>query len=476
MSTIRSKIIFLFGLCSLVLSFVPTSVGAGAPAAVRLQTTLTPTGCIHYQAQPNVVLGHYGVGPLDPPTAGWVLYTNAAYYVYGSPSGGEFHGPYNFGGPYSEPLTWFDLTYVDFNVTTQDPGAGYYVDMCPPPGSTATASLSPVVTSSATASPLTTAIGTSTATPAPCVDYVLPIGGAAVNIPVGLGYTLRALFGIIRAFPPGTVWDVPSVATVWPFPAGTYVFRGWGDASDPAVLKICPPMATVTATSTATVSPTVTATSTVLPTLTRTASRTRTATRTPSVTLTRTSTATASNTSTATATVPPSATATVPPSATTDPDCITDPNLDGLDCEIVANQQTQISLQLTEIAQGNIATASVPAVLGPSALSTAVGVSFATIEAILCEKEPCAGAQEISSAVSDFVSGLAGLSAPECTDTAIGIGSPGGFYVPPSSEGFCFLLDTTSMIRAIMRLFSVFSFSLLLYRYFNRTLQRDGGT
>lgn len=313
--------------------------------------------------------------------------------------------------------------------------------------------------------PTNTPTATSGITPTPppppdnCEDYL--INGAS-NVQLGANEFVSDVLGDLAVFSPLLgIFSLPDwpAQTLWTTiaPVGQYTVYGFG------VLRICNSalFATVTPTQSVTPLPTASGTPirTLTPTLTPTPTRTTTPTRTPTTTTTPTNTPTSI------------------PTPTIPPECEVGP-VDGLDCEQVALAQTQISLQRTQIAlSGAQPTTDWGGVSTPLPGDNAPGANMATVQAIICEKEPCHSVTVVGGSVIGFFGSLMEYSnAPECS--AVSFGNIGNDFIPMDgsymSAGFCWAIDMLGPIIDVLRILSVAFVAFFVWRYLRSTMRRLG--
>lgn len=190
-------------------------------------------------------------------------------------------------------------------------------------------------------------------------------------------------------------------------------------------------------------------------------------------TSTPTNTATPSATPTGTVLVPtntPTNTPTALPTATLPAVCATPDNSEVPDCVVILNQQTQIALQLTQIAGP-------PSPIIPTSAATPmpdIGGAVATV----CAKDPCASMGAVANGAAQIIGEMQQNSnAPDCASVFADLPDGGGpFPVHWAGVGtsFCAVMDMTATIRNWLRIASVFFFLFILYRYYQATMRRLG--
>lgn len=178
------------------------------------------------------------------------------------------------------------------------------------------------------------------------------------------------------------------------------------------------------------------------PTVTRTPIPTRTGTITPSTTPSPTNTGTPLPTST-------------PPGS-----CATPGSEDEAECAILELLKTP------------------PVIETPVPLSTPVP-NIATAVAVICERDPCASAGDVTDTIGELIVILEASShAPNCLDFRWppGFGGSTWFQVPEQdfAVGFCAFLDMSVTLRAWMRVLSVFFFAMIGVKYYLMTMRRVG--
>lgn len=321
----------------------------------------------------------------------------------------------------------------------------YYPDAIPTPTPIAAATATPAVTN--------------TPLPTPLPSY-----GSCVLINASLSDSIYSVNGTGDFF--GRYWRIYSgilpvqLTTTTPLggSAGGITTREWLALSEHTtsvrwssvnsfVLQLC---------SVPAVPPTITATSNPFATLT--ATRTATATRTSTATRTATATATATGTATSTPTIPPT--------------CLTPENEDSGECVIINQQQTQIALQLTQIAISNPPSPIIPALVDTPVPDISTAVAF------ICERDPCATGALLADAVGDIVIQLQqNADAPDCMVAFADLpDTTGAFALDMSGVGppFCAVMDMTTYYREWSRNLSVFFSFLLAYSYYKATARRLG--
>ena len=336
-------------------------------------------------------------------------------------------------------------------------------------------------TPSATPTPGTPTPGTPTPAVPPCE------GGSALPVRLqgdgGSDYTLSPdwrLFAnggriyVVVSGSPVLLPDYSSFPNGYTLPAnGAYHFYAteyyW--SSDPAVLRVCPLFPTAT--------PTVTSSPVPLPTCVPAS--------TPSIDdpsrcfrPTPTPTRTATTTPTSTPTVTPTGTPPTPPPTpfpTPNEDCNLG-NVDGRDCQIEANQRTQIALQQTQIAQHDATPVPLGTVVLPMPAPTG-SANFATVQAVLCEREPCHGFSTLTSAAGTMLAVLDGYSsAPVCSSIDFGVPSSSsplaGVDWSSFHPTFCWLIVKFSNLRSLTRTFSYLLGAFALLFYLMETVRRLG--
>lgn len=189
---------------------------------------------------------------------------------------------------------------------------------------------------------------------------------------------------------------------------------------------------------------------------------TLTATVNPFSTLTPTRTATATPTGTITPSVTGSPTNTGTPLPTSTPPgtCATPDSEDSAECAILELLKTP------------------PVIETPVPVSTPVP-NISTAVAIICERDPCASAGDVTETIGDIIVILEESShAPNCMDFQWPSGIGGGTYFQlPEQDfavGLCAFLDMSATLRAWMRVLSVFFFAMIGVKYYLMTMRRVG--
>lgn len=323
--------------------------------------------------------------------------------------------------------------------------------------------------------PSTPTPGTPTVTPPMpqnCVPY--SVDGSARELYIGRNQLIRIepaeaeinvslLGGYYRSVADGDTWPEDSgYYPVWTNFGGAVVVRICGSPLPPPTVTVPPasptlPLPTLTATPTAT--------PTDVPTLTPTATMTPTMTATPTITPTMTATP-----------LPATVTALVG-----NTDCAVGP-VDGRDCEMEANQRTQIALQETQIAfqQRTDEALTAEVILTPFVhLTPDREEQVGLVRTVMAGREPFAAGQAVVAGVYDIADALSSARRPHCADVAAPIGVVNDSSVLESpvarlGDGFCMFLDLTEQPRYWLRLFSVALFGVVLMMYVMRTLRRVG--